>query len=94
MRRRARTDANQEAIANTLERFGCQVERKLARLGDGIPDLLVAYNGNICLLEVKMPNEKLTEKEQAWHSKFNCVYVVHSAEEALSAVEANEVKDV
>jgi hypothetical protein len=92
MRRRARIDNNQEAIANTLERFGCQVERKLARLGDGIPDLLVVYLGKIYLLEVKMPREQLTEKEKAWQSKFDCVHTVHSEMEALSAIEASEVK--
>jgi hypothetical protein len=87
MRRRARTDSNQEIIASALEKVGCRVERKLARLGEGIPDLIVCRSGNIFLLEVKLPNEKLTLKEQAWHLKFfGYVFIVHSVKEAFKIV--------
>ena len=86
MRLRARTDANQETIASALEKVGCQVERKLARVGDGIPDLLVCRNGRIFLLEVKQPGERLTAKEQAWHLRFGCAKVVHTVDEALDAI--------
>jgi hypothetical protein len=94
MRLRARTDKNQEEIASALEKAGCQVERKLARLGDGIPDLLVTRNGKVYLLEVKRPGEQLTTKEYNWHQKFWCAHIVHSIEEALKVVYASAVKNV
>jgi len=86
MRLRARTDSNQEAIASALEKCGAKVERKLARLGFGIPDLLCWYDHHWTLLEIKMPGEKLTPAEVKWHEKFPGAKVVSSIDEAFQAV--------
>jgi hypothetical protein len=85
MRLRARTDGNQEEIAQALEKAGCKVERRLARLGGGISDLLVWRKNRFYMLEVKQPGEKLTPKEQQWLSTFPA-NVVHTVEEAYKAV--------
>ena len=92
MRLKARIDNNQEEIAQALEKAGCAVERRLARLGQGIPDLLV-WNGWWYLLEVKQIGEPLTDKEKKWHKKFP-VDVVHTVEEAFKAVGIKEAKHV
>jgi hypothetical protein len=62
MRRRARIDANQPLIVKALREAGRTV-RILSPLGDGIPDLLVGYNGANFLLEVKDPAKKLSQRK-------------------------------
>ena len=52
MRRAARVDANQAAVVSALRAAGARV-LSLAKVGDGVPDLLVGYRGRLMLLEVK-----------------------------------------
>lgn len=52
MRRAARVDANQDAVVCALRAAGAVVY-SLAAVGDGIPDLLVAFKGQTLLMEVK-----------------------------------------
>ena len=89
MRRNARIDSNQEQIASALEKCGAKVDRKLARLGEGRPDLLVWYAHHWTVLEIKMPGEKLTEAEAKWHKIFDGARIVHTVEEAFQAVGIN-----
>ncbi len=65
----------------------------LAALGHGVPDLLVATHGGMCLMEVKdgkkSPSRRLlTEDEFAWHTNWKQpVYIVYDAEEALKVLQ-------
>lgn len=51
MRRANRIDANQQQIVDALRAYGAYV--RVVTMGDGVPDLLVGYNGYTLLLEVK-----------------------------------------
>ena len=47
-----RTDANQQEIMDALRKAGADVF-DLSKVGKGIPDLLVCFNGETLLMEVK-----------------------------------------
>ena len=71
MRRRARADANQSAVTKELRALGVFVEPRLSRIGEGVPDLLVAWRGHWLLVELKdgskSPSKRrLTDDEQEW----------------------------
>jgi len=77
VRRAARTDRNHSEIVAAFRKMGCSV-LSLARLGGGIPDLLVSVGvfgyGDTFLIEVKDGSKspsrrKLTEDQQ--HFKDN-----------------------
>lgn len=93
MRRAAKIDANQEQVVSALRAAGAVVQ-SLAAIGGGVPDLLVAFRGNLFLLEVKdgakRPSErKLTDAQQKWHQAWGAlVEVVTSPEQALCAIGA------
>ena len=91
MRTAARVDANQGEIVNALRHVGATVHCT-HRLGKGYPDLAVLFRGQIYLLEVKLPGEKLTDDEQEWHDRWQCPYVVvvYGVNDALRAVGAIE----
>lgn len=83
-RRAARRDANESEIIQALMLAGASV-RQLS--GTGLPDLLCAIDGRNFLLEVKMPDGKLTEDQfeffETWEGQ---VEVVRSIEEALKVI--------
>ena len=91
MRKHGRTDANQAAIVKALRKAGASVQ-SLASVGDGCPDLLVAYRERVFLVEVKDANQppskrKLTPEEKWWHETWRSrVYIVESVEEALDII--------
>ncbi|HYF37578.1 MAG TPA: hypothetical protein VD994_19910 [Prosthecobacter sp.] len=83
-------DANQEQIVSALRAAGASVQ-SLARLGQGCPDLLVAYGGagNMFLLECKHGKGKTNELQEKWHIAWNApVYVVRGPDEALRVIGA------
>lgn len=92
MRRAAKVDRNQPEIVDALRRIGADVY-SLAAVGNGIPDLLVAFRGETVLLEVKdglrPPSERqLTDAQIEWHAAWRggrCV-VVSSVDQALAAL--------
>ena len=92
MRRAAHVDSNQGAIVDALRAAGASVEPKLARLGEGIPDLLVAIRGVNALFEVKdgtkvKSKQRLTPDEKNWHEKWRgTIFVVNSVDDALKAL--------
>lgn len=92
MRLRARTDRNQKAIVDALRHAGCSVEPRMARIGQGVPDLLVGLRGQNFLLEVKdgraQPSKRrLTDDEATWGQLWSgTVDVVYTVEDALRAV--------
>lgn len=82
-----RVDGNQTAIVRALRSCGCTVQ-SLARLGDGVPDLLVACHGRNHLIEIKVPGETLTPREHAWHLAWPVpVWIVTSVDEALQVLD-------
>lgn len=97
MRRAARVDDNQALIVQALRRVGAEVQ-SLAMVGDGCPDLLVAFRSANFLLEVKDGSKppskrKLTADEAAWHARWagrGQVAVVATVHEALVAIGAVE----
>ena len=52
MRKFGKIDANHADIVDALRRVGASVV-SLASVGNGVPDLLVGFNGRTCLLEIK-----------------------------------------
>ena len=87
MRRRNNPDANQAAIVDALRTIGAVV----FLIGQPF-DLLVAFRGNLHLLEVKNPDglDKLSNSQKEDILRLNLVgvdvRVVRSVDEALSAV--------
>jgi Holliday junction resolvase len=82
-----RVDANQAEIVEALKKAGYDII-DLARVGNGVPDLVVvAPDGWIHLVEIKNPKTrgKLNKLQQEWHDKWKGEkpIVVHTAEEAL-----------
>ena len=88
MRRANRVDANQDQIVETLRACGAYV--RVVTMGDGIPDLLVGYNGYTLLLEVKDGNKppsarELTPAEAKFFREWTggMIAIVKNVEEAL-----------
>jgi hypothetical protein len=94
-RYRAKVDANHTDVVTALRSVGAGVQ-SLAMVGDGCPDLLVAFRGVWYLLEVKdgskpPSHRKLTPAEQMWLFRFDelaPVFVVSSVDEALEVIGA------
>ena len=92
--RAAKIDANQNEIVKALRKMGATVQ-SLAAVGDGVPDLLVGYQGKSYLIEVKdgskVPSaRKLTPDQEVWHKKWTggTLRIANSAQEALDILEA------
>jgi hypothetical protein len=92
MRRAARVDENQENVVKALRAVGATVQT-LAAVGKGVPDLLVGYQGQTFLLEVKdgkkPPSERrLTEDQLVWHGAWRGgpLAVVDSVDAALRVI--------
>lgn len=93
MRRAAKTDANQTQVVSALRAAGATVQ-SLAAIGKGAPDLLVAFRGEMFLLEVKdgakPPSARELKDDQVkWHEAWGApVSVVLGPEQALQAIGA------
>ena len=74
---------NQKTIVDTLRKAGATVN-SLSAVGNGVPDLLVGFNGRSYLLEIKN-GLGLTPMEEKWFSLWagGPAYVVGSPEAAL-----------
>lgn len=75
MRRKARTDENQNGIVESLRGIPGVSVHITSQLGDGFVDIIVGYKGVNYLVELKDGNKppsqrKLTDDEIAWHSKW------------------------
>jgi len=91
--RAARRDDNESEIVKALRACGAKV--RIITQGDGIPDLLVSYNGYTILLEVKDGNKppsarKLTEAEQKFFDEWTggILAKVESVQEALDILKS------
>lgn len=86
--RNAKTDANQKEIVATLRAVGATVQ-SLAPVGQGVPDLLVAYRGLNFLIEVKTPTGKVNKLQQAFHESWRApIGVCTTPDEALKHIGA------
>ena len=91
MRRASRIDRNQTEIVEALRKLGASVQ-PLHSAGDGIPDLLVGYQGRNFLIEVKDGTKKpsarkLTPCQVEWHHEWlGQAAIVTSTEEAIALV--------
>lgn len=92
MRRAARTDGNHAAIVEALRASGWYVH-DTSRLGHGFPDLVVARNGQLRLVEIKdgakPPSKRtLTPEEVAVALAFQLqsvqIHILSSINEALT----------
>lgn len=87
-RLRAKVDRNQKQIVAALRKAGWTILH-LHQLGHGAPDLLACKHGVLALVEVKMPGEKLTPDEQAWHAAWpGEILIVFSEQEAVDRAAA------
>ena len=87
--RAGRKDAAHAPIARALRSAGASVV-DLAGVGVlGLPDLLVGYRGRCVLFEVKNPGEVARAEQTEWAARWRgCpVFVVHTPEEAISALQ-------
>jgi len=91
MRRAAKRDDNEGEIVAALRKAGAVV--RIITQGDGLPDLLVGYQGRTILMEVKdgakVPSQRrLTVDEQKFFDAWTGgeLYKVESVEEALATL--------
>jgi len=90
MRRAAKIDANHREIVAVFRAYGASVQT-LAAVGQGVPDLLVGYQGRNYLVEVKDGNKspsrrRLTDDQEAWRETWRgeLPYVVRDREDAMA----------
>jgi hypothetical protein len=82
-----RTDSNQSDIVEVLRRMGATVQT-LHMVGHGCPDILVGYRGHNLLLECKVGDKRLNEREMEWHKTWKGhTFVVRCPEDAIAALE-------
>ena len=85
-----KVDKNQALVVKALRDYGADVHL-LHMVGAGIPDLLVAYEGQTILMEVKDGADKKFTPDQikfiaGW--KGGHLYRVNSSEEALDVLKS------
>ena len=84
MKQRARVDKNHKSIVQCFRKLGCSV-LSLHMVGKGCPDLLICYQMQLYLVEVKDTGGKLNTLQEDWHRKWGSpVYVVRSKNEVVS----------
>jgi hypothetical protein len=83
----ARIDSNHKEIVAALRQAGATVV-SLAAMKHGCPDLLVGYQGETILMEVKMPKGKFTPDQLDFIGKWKggAVSRVDSVDAALRAL--------
>lgn len=83
----SRQDSNHASIVKDLRLLGYQVH-EMKSVGGGFPDILVARNGKMALLEIKTEDGELNDKQKQWHSKWEGpeIAVVRTTEQAIIAV--------
>lgn len=92
MRRAAKVDANHTQVVTALQAAGATVQ-SLAAVGQGVPDLLVGFQGKTLLMEVKDGQKppsarRLTEQQITWHGAWRGgpVAIVDGVDAALRAL--------
>ena len=86
MRRAARVDSNQVEIVEAFRAAGCDVLHT-HQLGQGAPDLFVAFSGIWLAIEVKTQHGKLTEAQETLYSGLKTrPRIVRNVEEVAETV--------
>lgn len=92
MRRAAKIDANQTQVVKALRAAGAVVH-SLAAVGNGVPDLLIAFRGQTMLMEIKdgakvKSKQALTPAQVDFHLAWvgGPLSVADSPEAALRAI--------
>lgn len=92
MRRAAKVDANHTQVVMALQAAGATVQ-SLAAVGQGVPDLLVGFQGKTLLMEVKDGQKppsarRLSEQQITWHGAWRGgpVAIVDGVDAALRAL--------
>ena len=84
--RAARSDENQQSIIDALRKIGARV-KSTHMVGNGFPDLVIAFRRRTVLLEVKMPGEGLTKEQIKFFAEWNGeLHIARSPEEAVRLV--------
>tara|TARA_R110000824_G_scaffold60877_2_gene162561 strand:+ start:1332 stop:1622 length:291 start_codon:yes stop_codon:yes gene_type:complete len=84
MKQRARVDKNHQEIVRCLKTLGCTV-LSLHAQGKGCPDLLISYQAQLHLIEVKDTGGTLRDSQKEFMRTWGSpVYVVHSTNEVVS----------
>ena len=85
MRLKAKRDGNELEIVAALRYCGASVT--FLSLPD-VPDLLVGFQSNTYLIEIKSPKGKLREGQQEWINNWRGgdVHVVRTVDEALNVI--------
>jgi len=84
MKQRARVDKNHPELVACLRKLGCSV-LSLAAVGFGCPDLLISYQKQCYLVEVKDTGGTLRESQKEFMRTWGSpVFVVRSKEECVS----------
>ena len=84
MKQRARVDKNHKEIVECFRKLGCSV-LSLSAQGKGCPDLLISYQMQLYLVEVKDTGGKLRESQKEFMRTWGSpVYVVRSNNEVVS----------
>lgn len=82
-----RPDANQQAIMAAIREADGWVQA--IPIGGGFPDLLVWYDYQLFLIEVKTPTGTLNAKQRKWHESFpGTVHIARSPTDALGIIGA------
>lgn len=68
--RAANVDRNQSSVVKHFRELGASVTH-LHSVGGGVPDLVVGYNGENYMVEVKSPRGKLNEKQVEYFNNWN-----------------------
>ena len=90
MRKRARVDANQKQIVSQIRGIGCSVLHT-HQLGKGAPDIIVGYNLNNYLIEIKdgdkpLAQQKLTPDEIQFQAEWQGNYHVVNSFDQLKDI--------
>jgi Holliday junction resolvase len=90
VRLKARVDSNQKKIVSELRELGCSILHT-HQLGKGAPDIIVGYNGNNYLIEIKDGNktlsqQKLTKDELHFQSNWKGAYFVCNSTKQIKEI--------
>lgn len=78
-----RTDSNQSQIVEAFRKLGYSV-LLLHETGHGCPDILIAKNGIMNLVEIKTEKGKLNERQEHFIATWNSqIFIVRNVDEAI-----------
>lgn len=86
MAKRNTADSNQPEIVEGLRKFGASVFHA-GNVGAGFPDIVVGYNGQNYLMEIKTEKGELSDSQKLFIEKwFGKVYVIRSLSRAIEII--------